>query len=140
MSSQGILMHMEITPNKNRTFLHPPSRGDSTVALIMDPTMNPSAMPADATPFANPNRFPENQIPQTLWTFGGMAGSRNPNRKEVAARVRKLSESPLNVPDNPTKRQAILRVRFVPNRSPSDPPTNPVSTPDMDPNPHMVPI
>jgi hypothetical protein len=140
MNNQGILMDIEMIPKKNRTFLHPPSRGDKMVALIMEPNMNPSAIPADTTPFANPNRLPENQMPHTLCTLGGIAGSRNPKRKAVIVNVMKSMESPLSAPDNPAKKQAMARIWFVPNRSPREPPTNPVNIPDMDPNPQTVPI
>ena len=59
------------------TFRQPSSSGETTVALIIAPTVKPIAMPIETTAFASARYRPENHTPQVLWTTGGIAGYRH---------------------------------------------------------------
>ena len=99
------------------------------MALIIEALIKPNAIPIETTPLAIPNRFLENQRAQVLWTLVGMAGSRKPDSSTVAERVKKLLDNPRSAPATPAKAHTTARVRRVPNRSPIEPPSNPVNIP-----------
>ena len=77
---------IDMAPYKNNTFLQPPSNGDSIVALIIDPTVNPNAIPADTTPLATTSCLPENQVAAVLNTLLGIIQIERPKKNVVNIR------------------------------------------------------
>jgi hypothetical protein len=128
-----------MAPYRNMTFLQPPSKGDSIVALIIDPTVNPSPIPMAAIPLASPSCRPGNHMPAALCTLVGIFIPRRPNRNIVAARLIKLLDSPTRATASPVRRQRALRVRFTPKRSPNKPPSKTTNIPARGNIPQTIP-
>ena len=140
VKNHNTLIKAESVPYSSSTQRHPPSKGESTVALSMDPAMKPIAIPTAVIPLASPRWPPENHMPTVLTTLTGIRPKMNPNRKVVAAKLVKPLESPLSAPAPPARRHAILRTRLTPNRSPRSPPAIPVTIQDRNSVPQMPPI
>ena len=122
------------------TLRHPPSKGESTVAANIEPSMNPAAMPMEAEPLARPKWRPENQMPQVLCTLVGIDERAKPAMKTVTESVTKSNAKPRSAPVTPARKQAIIRARLAPMRSPMMPPTKAMTMPIIELRPQTVPI
>jgi hypothetical protein len=129
----------ETAPYRKRTFCHPPSHGESTVALIMAPRVNPRDIPVAITPLAMPIRCPENHILLTLGMFAIIIALRMPYRNAVAAKLIKPLERPRRAPAMPTEKKLIVMIRFSPKRSPNIPPMRNIGRPAKKTMPQIVP-
>jgi hypothetical protein len=127
-------------PNKNKTFLHPLSNGDNTVALNMVAVIAPIAQATLIRAFVSPRLRALNHTAVTLGTILGTMATAMPNKNIVAAMLAKLFDSPLRAPNTPHRVQITTRVRFTPNRSASNPPGRPTKTPARGSIPQIIPM
>ena len=109
------------------------------VALIIEPNMNPSAMPIDKTPFAKPSCRLGNQMPHALIVFIVTSGDMMPSKSTVANSEGKSYAKPRSAPSAPINTPPTVRMRFGPSRSPSAPHTKSDKMLGKEPKPQIKP-
>jgi len=122
------------------TLRQPPSHGDNTDALRIEPRKNPSAIAMVTNPFANPNWAFGNHCPIVLMPFRNTKGMNAPTKTTETSNKPKFGAKPLAAANNPTPKVLTINTFFGPNLSPKDPPKRLVTIAGSEPIPHKMPI